>query len=123
MSRKYTVFRSFKFAYEGLKEVVINEPNFKIHLIIGSGALVAGILLQLDTSEWLLLLFTICFVLILELFNTAIEKIVDLVSPELHPKAKIAKDVSAAAVLIAAFISILVAYFLFIPKILLVIPQ
>lgn len=117
MSRKYSVFGSFKFAFDGLREVAFNEPNFRIHLSFASAALLTGLLLNLSVFEWLLLLFTICFVLILELFNTAIEKIVDLVSPEIRPKAKIAKDVSAAAVLISASLSILVGVVLFLPKI------
>lgn len=118
MSRRYTVLKSFKFAFDGLSEVTRNEPNFQIHLVIGSAALITGVLLQISSGEWLLLLFAISFVLILELFNTAMEKIVDLVSPEIHPKAKIAKDVSAAAVLISATIAIVVGFILFLPKIL-----
>lgn len=118
MSRFRSLPSSFGYAYSGFKTALRKEPNFQIHVVIGTIALITGVLLGLDKMEWLILLFTISFVLILEFWNTAIEAIVDLVSPEVHPKAKIAKDVSAAAVLLGAFVSIVVGIVLFLPKIL-----
>lgn len=79
-----------------------------------------ALLMDFSTSEWLLLLFTISFVLIMELFNTALESIVNLVSPDVRPNAKIAKDVSAGAVLLSASVAVLVGIRLFLPKILLI---
>lgn len=116
MSRKYNLPRSFRFAFAGLGEAIRNEPNFQIHVVIGSVTLILAVMVGLDIYEWIVLLFTISFVLILELFNTALEKIVDLVSPDIHPKAKIAKDVSAAAVLLAASVAIIIGTLLFLPK-------
>lgn len=116
MSRKYNVFGSFKFAMAGLREAIFNEPNFQIHTVAGFTALVAARILGFSRNEWIILLFTIAFVLILELFNTALENIVDLVSPDIRPEAKIAKDVAASAVLISAILSIVIGCLLFLPK-------
>jgi diacylglycerol kinase len=120
MSREYSVTKSFKFAFEGIKAVFKKEPNLRIHFIFAIIALVTAFLLGFSTIEWLILAFTIFFVLILELLNTALEALVDLVSPEIKPEAKIAKDVSAAAVFLAAILSVVVGIVLFLPKILLV---
>jgi undecaprenol kinase len=117
MSRRYTVIGSFRFALAGLREVILNEPNFQIHTIAGITASIAAGILEFNKSEWVILLFTIAFVLILELMNTAIENIVDLVSPEIQPQAKVAKDVAASAVLISAILAIIIGIFLFGPKI------
>ena len=117
MSRVRSLPQSFKYACDGLKTAAKNEPNFQIHLTFAAAALILAIILDFNISEWLMLLFTIAFVLILELINTAIESIVNLVSPEIKSHAKIAKDVSAAAVLIAAFTAIIVGFVLFYPKI------
>lgn len=118
MSRKYSVLGSFKFAFAGLKQAIIHEPNFQIHTLIGTTALIAGFILGLSTLEWIILAFVIAFVLILELFNTAIEAIVDHLSPKIHPKAKEAKDVSAAAVFVASIFAVGVGIVIFLPKIL-----
>jgi len=116
MSKTRSLYKSFGFASQGFKEALKNEPNFQIHTIIGIIVVIAAWLSGFNTFEWLLLAFTIAFVLILELFNTSLEAIVDMVSPEIKPKAKIAKDVSAAAVLIAAVLSIIVGVALFATK-------
>jgi diacylglycerol kinase len=116
MSKYRPLPKSFKYAWNGLKTATKNEPNFRIHLTFASTALIMAILLRFKIQEWLLLLFTISFVLILELFNTAMESIVNLVSPEIRDQAKIAKDVSAAAVLIGAMMAIIVGFVLFYPK-------
>lgn len=92
--------------------------NFRIQVGIGTLAIIAGLILKLSRIEWLDLTLIMSIVLILELLNTAVESIVDIVSPEIQPKAKIAKDVSAAAVLIASTASIAVGAFIFLPKIL-----
>jgi len=116
MSRLRSLPQSFGYAFDGLRVAVKNEPNFRIHLTFGVSAVLLASVLKFSVFEWLLLLFTVSFVLILELFNTALEAIVNLVSPELKPHAKIAKDVSAAAVLLAAIMSIAVGFVLFLPK-------
>jgi len=118
MSKKYSRIKSFKFAFEGLGEALKNEPNFIIQLFLGVLAITLGVFFKFYPFEWLILILTISIVLILELINTSVEAIVDLVSEDVKDKAKVAKDVSAAAVLIASIMSIAVGVFLFLPKIL-----
>jgi len=108
---------SFKYAFEGLYTTLKTQKNFKIQIGLGILAVLLGLILKLSLLEWLVLIITINLVLILELINTSLESIVDLVSPEIHPKAKIAKDVAAAAVLISSITSILIGTFIFLPKI------
>jgi len=117
MSAKHPLVASFGYAFEGLRAAVKNEPNFRFHLITGVVVLVFGYLLGFTAWEFALLTLTIGFVLILELVNTTLEALVNLVSPEIQKQAKIAKDVSAAAVLVSAILAIIVGLFLFIPKI------
>jgi len=117
MGVNHSTSKSFKYAFQGLSTAIKNEPNFRIHLTFAALALILGALLKLALLEWLFLTFTIFFVLILELLNTVLESVVNVVSPEVSPYAKIAKDVSAACVLTAAFMSIIIGFALFLPKI------
>ena len=119
MSKKYSRIKSFEFAFEGIKTAIKNEPNFVVQLILAVLALILAAFFKFNPFEWLILILTISLVLILELINTSVEAIVDLVSEDVKDKAKVAKDVSAAAVLIASIMSIAVGAFLFLPKILL----
>ena len=118
MSKTKRLQRSFWFAFRGFYTAFRQEPNFRIHTLVGLLATVMGILLGLRLIEWVILTFTIIFVLILELINTGMEAVVDLVSPKVQEKARIAKDVSAAAVLLAAIFSVIVGITLFLPKLL-----
>jgi diacylglycerol kinase len=113
----HTTSRSFYFAIQGLKLALKQEPNMRIHIVAAVLATTLGVALGLTTYEWLLLTFTIFYVITLELLNTVLEALVNLVSPNISPYAKIAKDVSAACVLTAAFMSVIVGITLFIPKI------
>jgi undecaprenol kinase len=119
MGMAHSVPRSFYFALQGLKTALKNEPNLRIHCVAAAIALVVGIILGLSPLEWIILAFTIFWVISLELLNTVLEAIVNLVSPEITPYAKVAKDVSAACVLLAAFLSIIVGLILFLPKLIL----
>ena len=110
------IIKSFKYAFEGIKEAYINERNMKIHFLLMVLAIVLGFILKLSSVEWAILTITIGLVLILEFINTSLEQIVDIVSPEKQEKAKIAKDVAAAGVLISAIVAVLVGIFLFVPK-------
>lgn len=118
MSRTRRLQRSFWFAFRGFYTAFRQEPNFRIHAVAALAVIIAGIVFRLRLIEWVVLVFTIIFVLILELINTAVESIVDLVSPDIQEKARIAKDVSAAAVFLAALFSVVVGITLFLPKIL-----
>ncbi|HLE49470.1 MAG TPA: diacylglycerol kinase family protein [Patescibacteria group bacterium] len=117
MGLRHTTLKSFSYAFQGLNTALKNEPNFRIHLSFSVFALILGLILKLNLLEWLFLTFTIFFVLVLELLNTVLEAIVNTTSPEVNPYAKIAKDVAAACVLLAAAMSIIVGIVLFLPKI------
>ena len=118
MSLSHPVIKSFPYAISGLKTAIKNEPNFRFHLVAAVIATSLGIYLKLSPMEYALLFLAIGFVVIMELVNTMLEALVDLVSPEIQEHAKIAKDVSAAAVLLSAILSLIIGAFLFIPKIL-----
>lgn len=117
METKHSLFKSFSFAFEGIKTEFKKGRNFRIQIFMGLLAMVLGIILEIPSYEWFDLIIVIASVLILELINTAVESIVDMVSPEIHPKAKIAKDVSAGAVLVASIAAAFVGALLFIPRI------
>ena len=121
MGLKHATSKSFFYAFNGLKTAVKNEPNMKIHLFMATFALILGVILNLTVIEWLILTFTIFWVISLELLNTVLEALVNLVSPDVQPYAKIAKDVSAACVLLAAILSVIVGLMLFLPKIILLV--
>ena len=110
------IIKSFKYAADGIKEAFQSERNMKVHFALMILAIVLGLVLKLSSIEWAILTITIGLVLILEFINTSLEQIVDIVSPEKQEKARIAKDVAAAGVLISAIVSVLVGIFLFVPK-------
>ena len=110
------VMRSFGFALAGIKYGITTQRNMKIHVAAAALVLMLGYIVNLSQMEWMLLMLTIGIVWTAELFNTALETLVDLVSPEEHPLAKIAKDVAAGAVLCAALAAVAVGYFLFVVK-------
>ncbi len=118
MSKAHSTFGSFSYAFSGIRLALKNEPNLRLHLIIGIVVAIAAYFLKFSKFEWIVLAFTIAFVFILELINTTLEAIVDIVSPTRRARAKLAKDVSAAAVLISALLAVIVGVFLFLPKIL-----
>lgn len=110
--------RGFGYACSGLGYALKSQLNFKVHICAAILVAIAGYWLNLAASEWLWLIAAIALVLMAELLNTAIEVLVDLVSPEIHPKAKIIKDVAAAAVLVTAIAAAGIGLIIFIPKIL-----
>ena len=107
------LFHSFKFAFHGFWLACKEQPNLRIHLFVS--ALVVGLAFYLRVSklDWCILLLCIGLVISLELLNSAIEGFVNLVSPERQPKAGNIKDISAAAVLVAAIISSIVGLLIF----------
>lgn len=117
MSKTHPTLMSFDYAFSGLRTALKKEPNIRIHLIIALLAIILAFFLNFNSVEWIILAFTIAFVLILELINTTLESLINMVSPEIKEEARIAKDVSAAAVLISAILSVIVGAFLFLPKI------
>ena len=106
--RSPSVLRSFYFAYCGLSYLLRTQRNARIHLLIAAIVCAIAAWLRVGPLQWAILVLTIAMVLILEGVNTAIEAIVDLISPQIHPLARIAKDVSAATVLIAAIAAVII---------------
>ena len=105
--------RSFRFAIEGIWTLFRFENNAKIHLLAAGIVVIAGFWLQLDRIEWALVLTQVALVLAAEAFNTAIEKLADVVSPERHPQIKAVKDLSAGAVLLVVILAVIVGTLIF----------
>lgn len=116
MLDKKRLVNSFKYAGQGVCEAFIGEQNLKIHAIIGILVVIFGFLLKISYFEWLICLVLIGLVIMAEFFNTAIEYVVDLASPEIHPLAKMAKDTASAGVLMMAIISAIIGLMIFVPK-------
>ena len=108
--------KSFGFAINGLKLLLKNEHNARVHLVASIGVIIGCFVFTLSTIEICLVLFSIGLVFIIELLNTAIENISNFVEPEWNKKIGEIKDYSAAAVLIAALVSCLIGLVIFIPK-------
>ena len=106
--RSRNIFESFRFAFSGLWYALRTQRNTRIHLTIAAAVVVLGLFLGLSYVQWAVVTLTIGFVLVSEMLNTVAETLVDLTSPGYHPLAKIVKDVTAGAVLLAAIVSIVV---------------
>ncbi|WP_320666492.1 diacylglycerol kinase family protein [Prochlorococcus sp. MIT 1307] len=110
---------SFRYAAQGIVYSFLSQRNFRIHAVIGIFVFALGIYLKLNANHMAVLVLTVTAILVLELLNTAIEAVVDLaIGRRFHPLARIAKDCSAAAVLVASFSSLIVALLLLLPPLL-----
>lgn len=107
---------AFSYAFKGVAYLFTHEAHAIIHLIAAIGVIVAGVLFKISMIEWCLISLCIGGVFMAEAFNTAIEKLADKISPEQDPLIGIAKDVSAAAVLLLAISTVVIAAFIFIPR-------
>jgi diacylglycerol kinase len=116
MKRFHTI--SFKHAFTGLAHTFVSQPNLRIHLTIALLVLVSGWWLGITRIEWIILLFTIMWVLVSEMINTVIEAISDLLTTEYHRSVKIAKDVAAGMVLVGAIGAVIIGFIIFTPYLL-----
>lgn len=116
--RKNPLYKSFGYAFEGIFTGIQKERNMKIHCLAMLCVVVLGFWVKISVMEWCLCLILFGLILSLELVNTAIEAVVDLVTEERKPLAKLSKDVAAGAVLIAAIMAAGVGIIIFVPKIL-----
>lgn len=107
------LLRSFKFALEGFIYVIKNERNMQIHIGIAIIVIFMAYFFSVSKIEWIILLVLIGMVLSLETLNTAVERIVDLITEDYHPLAKKAKDVSAAAVFLFSLMAIIIGLTIF----------
>jgi undecaprenol kinase len=115
--QKGRFLHSFTFAISGIFHALRNERNMKIHSVVTIIVIILAWIYHLSAIEWMFISFAICGVLALELVNTAVERVVDLVTKEFHPLAKQAKDVAAGAVLLYAILSVVIGCIIFLPKI------
>lgn len=120
-NKKDPIYKSFGYAFEGIFTCIKKERNMKIHCCAAVLVVVCGLLLGINATEWCICLILFGLVMALELVNTAVEAVVDLVTEERKPLAKIAKDTAAGAVLIAAIMAAIVGCILFLPKIIAII--
>lgn len=107
--------RSFLHAFEGLWLSLRSQRNLQIHLGFTVAVAIMGWLLALTKVEWAIITLAVGLVWAAELYNTAVEHVVDLISPTPHPLARLAKDAAAAAVLVTALASAVVGLIIFIP--------
>lgn len=110
-------FDALKNSINGIFYVIKNEKNMKIELVFAILAIITSFFLKINSIEFIIILFVIFFVLFAEFINSAIEKVVDLYTLEYNETAKIAKDISAGAVTIVSFLSIIIGVIIFLPKI------
>jgi len=113
--KRHTI--SFRHAFEGLIWCLKTQPNYKIHLTLSFLSIAAGIYLQISYFEMLLVLFLITTGLVVETINTGLEQTTDAIDRKIREDIKIAKDVAAAAMLVYAFGSTIIASFIFIPRV------
>lgn len=109
--------KAFKYALDGLVDLIKTQPNARIHLFVTVGVVGAGIFFNLSVPEWCLITLTVAVVVAAEAFNTALEYLTNLVSPDYHPLAGKTKDVAAAGVLIVAIGAVIIGLIIFLPKI------
>ncbi|MFF5993751.1 diacylglycerol kinase family protein [Lysinibacillus sp. KU-BSD001] len=107
--------KSFGYAIQGIV-AVMQEQNMRFHVLSAVVVIIAGTLTGLSVTEWIILVLVMALVIGAEMFNTAIERVVDLASPTIHPLAKQAKDIAAGAVLVFAVASVIIGLLIFLPK-------
>lgn len=107
----------FKYAFNGIFETVRNERNIKVHIFIMFFVIISGFYFRISILEWFICIILFSIVIAGEIFNTAIENLVDFICPDKNEKARIIKDSSAGAVLVLAIGSAIIGFIIFIPKI------
>ena len=115
--KKDPLYQSFGYAFQGIFTCIRKERNMKIHCAVAVLVVIAGAIFQISAIEWCICLVLFGLVMALEHVNTAVEAVVDMVTEEYHPLAKIAKDTAAGAVLIAAIMAAIAGCIIFLPKI------
>lgn len=117
-AKKPPLYKSFGYAFEGIFTCIRNERNIKIHCAAAIAVVIAGFVFKISPTEWCICLTLFGLVISLELVNTAVESVVDLVTEERKPLAKIAKDTAAGAVLVSAIMAAIAGLIIFVPKLL-----
>lgn len=107
---------SWKFSIQGLTYAYKYEQSMLIHFVATISAVILGMLLRISAMEWLLIFLSLGVVLAMELINTAIEAVVDMVTLEIHPLAKIAKDCGSAATFVVSILTAVVSLAIYVPR-------
>lgn len=114
--KKDKLYKSFGYAFEGIINTILHERNMQIHCTVAILVVIFGFILKISYAEWCVCLVLFALVMSLELVNTALEAVVDLVTNERKPLAKKAKDAAAGAVLMSAIIAAILGGIIFFPK-------
>lgn len=109
--------KSFRYAFNGLKILWKEEHNARIHVVFVLLVILTGLILNVNSSDWISLVFAMGLVITVEIINSSIENLADFASPQIHPHIKKIKDLSAAAVLISAITALIIGLIVFVPKI------
>jgi diacylglycerol kinase len=109
------LFKSFKYAWRGLKYVLKNEQNFQIEVLLGLFVIILMYLMPTRTLEKIALFTVVFAMLVMELINTIFERVVDILKPRVHPYAQLVKDIMAAAVLLSSLGAVIVGTIIFWP--------
>lgn len=118
MHKNESFLLSLKHAFNGIMYVLKNENNSRFHLVATILVIILAVFLNLSRIEWVFLILVIFLVWFAEILNTALEKMYDIIEPNINPKVKIGKDLSAAAVLATAILSVIVGVLILGPKLL-----
>src|SRR5688572_26309939 len=110
------MIKSFRYAINGVAEAVRTQWNFRVHFACTVIVIIAGACFKISTLEWIILILCMGLVLAFEMINTAVEYLVDHVSPDYHPNAGKVKDISAGAVLVAAVAAFITGCIIFLPR-------
>ena len=116
MNKRFSIL-SFKYAFEGLVAAIKEEPNLRFHFLLSIIVIILSFVLKISKNDFAVIILVIGFVIAVELTNTALESVVDNFVTKEHPGAKLAKDISAAAVLIAAITASIIGIVIFLPYI------
>lgn len=117
MNKTKNIGESFYHAGQGLVHCLKNERNIRVHLTMAIVALVLGVALDINHYEFLVLLLLIAVVIVSEMINTAIENVVDMITEDFHPLAKVVKDITAGAVMFSCIVAVCIGLIIFIPHI------
>ena len=120
--QKFSVIKriqSFKHAIAGCRTLWVEEHNVRIHILAMLLVFIAGFLLKVSLIEWCILVLTVVFVITVEALNSSLENLADAITEEYDGKIKKAKDIGAAAVLIAAIAAVVIGLLIFLPKVIL----
>jgi diacylglycerol kinase len=109
------LIKSFTYAFRGFKKTFQEEQNLKIQSLAAIIVIVAGFYFQISKTEWLFLIFVIGLVMLMELANSAVERVADMLKPRIHSYVMDIKDIMAAAVMLASLVAVIIGVIIFWP--------